>query len=104
MESEFTDSLKQSGIGNVPAGWMCGRVYSSMEIHLLYSAKKFILLRTECLKTVADPGFSRGGGANSPGEAPTYDFAIFSQKLHEMERIWAPRGCASLVPPLRSAT
>ena len=28
-----------------------------------------------------------------PGEgAPTYDFAKFSQKLHEIERIWAPRG------------
>ena len=25
-----------------------------------------------------------------PGGAPTYDFAIFSQKLHEIERIWAP--------------
>ena len=28
--------------------------------------------------TVADPGFPRGGGANSP----TYDFAKFSPKLH----------------------
>ena len=41
---------------------------------------------------MADPGFPRGGGANSPGGAPTYDFAKFSQKLHEMERIWTPRG------------
>ena len=39
---------------------------------------------------VADPGFPRGGGANSPGGAPTYDFAKFSQKLHEIERIWTP--------------
>ena len=44
--------------------------------------------------TVADPGFPRGGGANFPGGAPTYDFAKFSQKLHEIERIWAPRGGA----------
>ena len=44
-------------------------------------------------KTVADPGFPRGRGANSPGGgAPTYDFAKFSQKLHEIERIWTPRG------------
>ena len=48
---------------------------------------------------VTDPGFPRGGGANSPGEAPTYDFAKFSPKLHEIERIWTPMGaripCAS---------
>ena len=43
---------------------------------------------------MADLGFPRGGGANSPGGAPTYDFAKFSQKLHEIERIWAPRGGA----------
>ena len=43
---------------------------------------------------VADPGFPRGRGANSPGGAPTYDFAEFSQKLHEIERIWTPRGGA----------
>ena len=36
--------------------------------------------------TVADPGFRRGGGANPRG-APTYDFAKFSQKLHEIEII-----------------
>ena len=45
-------------------------------------------------RSVADPGFPRGGGANSPGGAPTYDFAKFSQKLHEIERIWTPRGGA----------
>ena len=40
-------------------------------------------------------------GAPTPGGAPTYDFAIFSQKLHEIERIWAPRrGRTSLAPPL----
>ena len=39
------------------------------------------------------------------GGAPTYDFAKFSQKLHEIERISAPQGGrASLAPPLRSAT
>ena len=31
------------------------------------------------------------GGANSPGGAPTYDFAKCSRKLHEIERIWVPR-------------
>ena len=43
---------------------------------------------------VADPGLPRGGGANSPGGAPTYDFAKFSQKLHEIERIWTRGGGA----------
>ena len=59
------------------------------------------------IKLVADPGFPAGGGADSPwGGPPTYDFAKFSQKLHEIERIWAPGGGggASLAPPLRSAT
>ena len=37
---------------------------------------------------VADPGFPRGGGAKCPGRAPTYNFAKFFQKLHEIERIW----------------
>ena len=44
------------------------------------------------LSAVTDPGFPRGGGANSPGGAPTYDFAKISQKLHEIERIWTPGG------------
>ena len=54
---------------------------------------------------VADPGFPRGGGANSPGGAPTYNFAKFSQKLHEIERIWTPPGGgASKILLCRSAT
>ena len=54
---------------------------------------------------MADPGFPRGRGANSPGGVPTYDFAKFSQKLHEIERIWTPGGRilrAPLDPPLVS--
>ena len=43
--------------------------------------------------TVADPGFPRGGGT------PTYDFAKISQKLHEIERIWAPGGGRPSRPP-----
>ena len=31
-------------------------------------------------------------GASTPRGAPTYNFAKFSQKLHEIERIWTPRG------------
>ena len=46
---------------------------------------------------VADPGFPRGGGANSPG-GRQHDFAKFLQELHEIERIWPP----PLDPPLTS--
>ena len=44
--------------------------------------------------TVADPGFSRGGGANPKGGAPTYILANFSRKLHENEEILGQRGGA----------
>ena len=45
-------------------------------------------MRKNQMIAVADPGFPRGGGANSPGVgAPTYDFVKFSRKLHEIERI-----------------
>ena len=54
---------------------------------------------TIILITVADPGFSRGGGANYKR---SYYLAIFSQKLHEIERIWTPGG-ARPWRPLRSA-
>ena len=51
---------------------------------------------------VADPGFSRGGGVNPPGGR---EHAKFSRKLHEIERIWTPRGGGACVPhaPPRSA-
>ena len=42
--------------------------------------------------TVADPGFPRGGGANRPGVAPTYNFAKCSQQLYEIQRIWTRGG------------
>ena len=55
---------------------------------------------------VANQGFPRGGDANPPG-VPTYDFAKFSQKLHEIEGIWTPRRgtcpkCYNLDPHLFS--
>ena len=48
--------------------------------------------------------FPEEGAPTLQGGAPTYDFAKFSQKLHEIERIWAPRGGARPSRPLRSAT
>ena len=50
------------------------------------------------VKSVADPGFSRGGGAWTLQGGREH--AKFSRKLHEIERIWTPRGGrASLTPP-----
>ena len=51
----------------------------------------------------ADPGFHVGGGANPPGGgAPTYNFANFSEKLHEIEKILGRGGggVARRGPPL----
>ena len=42
-------------------------------------------------------------GAPTPRGAPTYDFAKFAQKLHEIERIWTGGG-ASKILLCRSAT
>ena len=39
--------------------------------------------------SVADLGFSRGWGAKPPG-GPNIWFCQFSQKLHEIKRIWTP--------------
>ena len=41
--------------------------------------------------TVADPGFPLGGGANSPGGAPTYDFVKFCMKLKEFGALGGAR-------------
>ena len=48
-----------------------------------------------------DPGFFVGGGANPPEGMATYAFAEFSEKLHEIEKIFRCRG---QVIPLGSAT
>ena len=50
---------------------------------------------------MADPGFSPGGAPTPKVGTRIY---FFGRKLHENERILAPRGGASLAPPLRSAT
>ena len=44
----------------------------------------FIDLTDITTHAAADPGFPRG--------APTYDFAKFSRKLHDIERIWGAGG------------
>ena len=74
---------------------------SVVSIHYFFSVERLrwgsrlVLTNSNQLrinKPVADSGFPRGGGANSPGGASTYDFAKISQKLHEIERIWSRGG------------
>ena len=49
-----------------------------------------------------DTGFPVGGGTNPPRGASTYNFAKFSEKLHEIEKILVRReeGRALRAPPL----
>ena len=51
--------------------------------------------------TGADPGFPVWEG-RQPSGAPTYDFAKFCEKLHEIENILGSRGRPPLNPPLRN--
>ena len=55
---------------------------------------------------VADRGFSRGGGANSPGgEGRQHtNMPNVPQNCMKLKEFGLPGGHASLVPPLRSAT
>ena len=60
----------------------------------------------QTLNTGPNPGFLAGGGTNFPGGEPTYKFARFSPKLHEIKKILVRmggmcRGRPSLDPPLQ---
>ena len=53
----------------------------------------------------ADPGFPVGGGADPRGGgAPTYNFAKFCKKLHEIEKNLGRRGARAGHAPPKSAT
>ena len=52
--------------------------------------------------TAVDPGFPRGGSANSKGGCEKLLFGqFFSPKLHKIERIWTQRGAALAPPQIR---
>ena len=63
-------------------------------IHDLSMSTGYCLAQLPVYLSVADPGFSRGGGRKPPGEAPGYDFIKFSRKLHEIEKYLVARGRA----------
>ena len=48
----------------------------------------------------ADPEFPIGGGGNPPWGAPTYDFAKFCEKLHEIDKILGHRAAHAGHAPL----
>ena len=82
----------------------CGKLfYKRYEYEDIFAATR---LDPEIIYiSVADPGFPRVGGANPPGGgASTYDFVQFSQKLHEIERIWMGGESWSKILLCRSAT
>ena len=53
---------------------------------------------------MADPGFPRGGGANSPGGRQHTILPKFPKNWVKSKEFGPPGGCASPAPPLRSAT
>ena len=59
-----------------------------LKVKLVKTRTILMMVNGHC--PVADPGFPRGGGTNPSGEEATYDFANFSQKLQEIERIVDP--------------
>ena len=89
---------------NLSSGWGGG----NSPIHTLYYShvRPVITTKVICQSLICViSGASRISprwGANPPG-APTYDLTKFSQKLHEIERIWTPMGGVSLAPPFTSA-
>ena len=55
--------------------------------------------------TGADPGFPVGGAREPSGGVPTYDFAKFCEKMHEIEKILGHGGGgAHRARPPKSAT
>ena len=64
--------------------------FSSPKSHIKPESEvRNIHLATFSTVSVADPGFPRGGGANSPG-GRQHTMPYFPKKLHEIERIWPP--------------
>ena len=62
------------------------------------STTSAVLAHEECIVSGGSRIFPRGGREPSRGGR---EHAKFSRKLHEIERIWTPRGGrASLTPPL----
>ena len=55
-------------------------------------------LRTHAMQWLIQDFPEKGAPTPGGGEAPTYNFAKFSQKMHEIERIWA-EGARPLRPP-----
>ena len=65
--------------------------------------EKTDVIQVDIVKTIIqNSGGSRISprrGRQLPRGAPTYDFDKISQKMHEIERIWAPMGGRPSRPP-----
>ena len=53
---------------------------------------------------VADPGFPRGGSANSPGGHQRTILPNFPKNCMKLKEFGPRGGCMSLAPPLRATT
>ena len=86
--------------------WILGLKNNHRGGHILHFFLSKITINRHPPSPVADPGFPRGGGANSLGGgrgAPTYNFAQISPKLHLDARGGGGRVPHAPPPPTKSA-
>ena len=69
-------------------------VYIDISLYLDLITSRVVNCRSDLDHPSGGSRISPRRGRQLPGGAPTYDFAKNSQKLHEIERIWTPRGGA----------
>ena len=115
-QSRITPSSRVSITVHMPSGLKVNTTWKPRDVTYLYVTEGRKLCAAFSVQGWgARPcaGLSSGGSRISPGGAPTpqegaqiYNFAKFSQKLHEIERIWMAGGgvCPSHHPSPKSAT
>ena len=95
MKKIFSDIYIEIEMNNISA--ICF-VFDFFLMCFFLQSKRFSFRIESIVHNSSGSRISPRRGANSPEGAPTYDFAKFFQKLHEIERIWAPPGGTSLAP------
>ena len=106
-EPEAFTVCKNEGLGLIPWGAIWGWVHWPVRIPTTQTSASFSSWtsfcqtwqhRVKCLQwRIQD--FPEEG-APTPQGAPTYNYAKISQKLHDIEIIWTPRGWRTSLAPL----